>query len=117
MPLKVGDIIELYGGYNWDPLYLQNPLASARSGTVIQFIKGQNDNPAAVVKLEQKISGEIITGDILVLELRWNGCTWDEPSPVHIELCDFMPVDKPWKDRRQGEWVEGAASFRILNQH
>jgi hypothetical protein len=113
-PLQVGDKIELSGGYDYDILYLKNPPASKRSGTVIQFIKGQNEEPAAVVKLDQKISGEKITGDIVVLELRHEGQTWQEPTPVHIELCDFMPQDKTWKDRKQGEWVEAAATVTLV---
>ena len=88
-PLQVGDKIKLSGGYDYDPFFLKNPLASSRSGTVIQFIKGQNKSLAAVVKLDEKMSGEKITGDIVVLELRWVGQTWQEPTPVHIELCDF----------------------------
>ena len=113
-PLQVGDKIELTGGYDYDPLFLKNPPASKRSGTVIQFIKGQNELPAAVVKLHQKFSGEKITGDIVVLELRHVGQTWQEPTPVHIELCDFVPEDKTWKDRRQGEWVEAAATVTVV---
>lgn len=113
-PLKVGDKIELSGGYNYDPLFLKNPPASKRSGTVIKFIKGQNESQAAVVKLDQVISGEKITGDIVVLELRYVGQTWQEPTPVHIELCDFMPEDKTWKDRKQGEWIEAAATVKLV---
>ena len=115
-PLQVGDKIELSGGYDYDPLYLKKPPASKRRGTVIQFIKGQDESPAAVVKLEQKISGEKITGDIVVLELRHVGQTWQKPTPVHIELCDFMPEDKTWKDRKQGEWVEAAATVTLIQQ-
>ena len=113
-PLQVGDKIELSGGYDYDPIYLKNPPATNRSGTVIQFIRGQNEEPAAVVKLDHKISGEKITGDIVVLELRHVGQTWQEPTPVHIELCDFVPEDNAWKDRKQGEWVEAAASIKLI---
>jgi hypothetical protein len=55
-----------------------------------------------------------ITGDIVVLELRHVGQTWQEPTPVHIELCDFMPDNKTWKDRKQGEWVEAAATITLV---
>ena len=113
-PLQVGDRIELSGGYDYAPLFLKNPPASKRSGTVIQFIKGQNELSAAVVKLDQKFSGEKITGDIVVLELRNVGQTWQEPTPVHIELCDFIPENKTWKDRKQGEWVEAAATVTLI---
>lgn len=111
--LEVGDSIELFGGYDYDPLFLRNPPSDKRTGKVISFIKGQNSNDAAVVKLDYKISGQKITGDILVLEPRYVGQTWFEPSPVHIELCDFMPEDKQWKERRQGEWIEAAATLKI----
>ena len=113
-PLQVGDKIELFGGYDYDPLYLKNPPATKRTGTVIQFIKGQDEDPAAVVRLDQKISGKQISGDIVILELRHVGQTWQEPTPVHIELCDFLPEDKTWKDRKQGEWVEAAASIKLV---
>jgi hypothetical protein len=113
-PLLVGDEIELSGGYDYDPLFLKKPPSPQRSGRIIRFIKGQNGNLAAIVKLNQKISGKNITGDILVLELRHIEQTWQEPTPVHIELCDFMPEDKAWKDRKQGEWIEAAASVTLV---
>jgi len=52
--LKIGDKIELFEGYDDDPLYLRNPPADKRTGTVIQFIPGQGKPPAGVVKLDQK---------------------------------------------------------------
>lgn len=113
-PLQVGDKITLSGGYDYDPVFLKNPPASSRTGTVIKFITGQNQLRAAVVKLDEKITGEKITGDIVVLELRYAGQTWQKPTPVHIELCDFIPEDKEWKDRKQGEWVEAAATVRLV---
>ena len=113
-PVQIGDKIELSGGYDYDPLYLKNPPSSKRSGVVVKFIKGQNEKSAAVIKLDHQISGEKITGDIVVLELRYVGQTWQEPTPVHIELCDFMPEDKTWKERKQGESVEAAATVTVV---
>jgi hypothetical protein len=112
--LQVGDRIELFGGYDYDPLFLRNPPADKRTGTVINFIAGQNKSKAAVVRLDNKITGKNVTGDIAVLELRYVDQMWSDPSPVHIELCDFILDNKPWKDRRQGEWVEAAATLRII---
>jgi hypothetical protein len=112
--LEVGDKIELFGGYDYDPLYLKNPSSSKRTGIVTKFIKGQNASSAAVVKLDNKITGDSLTGDIIVLELRYERQTWLTTGPVHIELCDFEPENKTWKDRQKGEWVEAAASFRIV---
>lgn len=113
--LEVGDKIELFGGYDYDPLYLKNPPAESRTGKVIKFIKGQNESPAAVIKLDNKISGDSLTGDIVILELRHEGQNWFTTGPVHIELCNFEPENKSWNDRQKGEWVEAAASFRIIN--
>ena len=110
--LNIGDKIELTGGYDYDPIYLNKPSASKRAGEIIQFIKGQNTTDAIVVKLGVVISGEKLSGDIVVLELRQVGSNWLDQKPiVHIELCDFIPENKTWKDRRQGEWVEAAATF------
>lgn len=113
--LKVGNRIELFGGYDYDPIFLSNPPAEKRFGKVIRFIKGQNNKPAAVVKLNEQITGRKITGNIVVLELRYVEQNWSDPSPVHIELCDFFPDDKEWKDRRQGEWIEAAATLRPVS--
>lgn len=113
-PLQLGDRIELSGGYDWDPIYLRKPPSKRRVGTIVQFIKGQSEQPATVVKLDEIIWGEKITGDIVILELRYVGQTWMEHSPVHIELCNFMPEDKPWKDRRKGEWIEAAATCKLI---
>ncbi len=113
--LNIGDKIELSGGYDFEISYLKNPPADKRTGRVIQFITGQNKTPAAVAKLDQIISGDKITGDIVVLELRYQGATWtDNTFTVHIELCDFIPDNKPWKDRKQGEWVEAAATLKKI---
>ena len=60
-------------------------------------------------KLKKNISGKII-----VLELRYAGASWTKNEVVHVELCNFMPEDKPWKDRAQGVWVESHASYAIL---
>jgi len=113
--LKVGDRIQLSGGYDMEPLYLKNPPSVDRTGQVIQFIKGQNKTPAAVVKLDNLISGEKITGDIIILEPRYVGQNWQDDGlgSVHIELCDFLPDDEEWKNRKQGEWIETAASWKI----
>jgi hypothetical protein len=81
-------------------LFLQNPPAGKRTGTVICFIEGKNKEKAAVIRLDCKITGSKITGDMAVLELRYMDQTWREPGAVHLELCEFMPEDKPWSERQ-----------------
>jgi hypothetical protein len=84
------------------------------SGTIEQFIPGRNQQPAAVVRTDEPVSANGVTGSILVMELRWVGATWDSGAVAHIELCDFEPEPKRWQERRQGEWVESHASIRHL---
>ncbi len=93
-PLEIGDRIEIYGGYDYDPLFLKKPRANKRNGKVIDFIEGQNTAKAAVVRLENVIFGNNLSGDIVVLELRYLGQTWASQGPVHVELCDFIPENK-----------------------
>ncbi len=112
--LQVGDQIELTGGYDDRPLYLKNPPASRRTGVVTKFIEGQNRDLAAVVKLDDVISGRTLTGNMLILELRYEDQSWATTGPVHIELCKTGPTSRPWKERPKGEWIEAAASFRVI---
>jgi hypothetical protein len=113
-PVKVGDRLELYGGYDYEPRYLQNPKADFKQGTVIGFIPSDTEGEAVIMKLDTAIVGDSITGDIVVLSTRYVGQDWSFDGAVHIELCDFVPPASPWKDRPQGEWIEAAASYKKL---
>ena len=113
--LGIGDKIKFKGGYDYDPLFLKYPPKRDRIGKIIRTIPGQNKEDALVVKLDFPITGKKITGDILIMELRYEGQTWATDGPVHLELCNFMPEEKPWKNRKQGEWVESHASFDIID--
>ena len=106
--LRIKDRIWLSGGYDEAKWLSGTP---GYFGTVHSYIPGQNETPAAVIKLDQKITVEDVTGDILVLELRWEGAKWGEQGVVHIELCDFIPEPKSWRERKQGKWVESHASY------
>ena len=68
----------------------------------------------AVVRIDAPVEANGVSGDILVMELRWVGATWKSGAVAHIELCDFEPEEKPWQDRRRGEWVESHATIRHL---
>ena len=107
-PIEVGDRITLAGGYDYDP-----PWHGGREyhpATVIAFIAGQNDTPALVARLDAPISVDEFTGDIVALELRWVGARWEDNAVAHIELCDFVPDDVPWQERRRGRWIESHAT-------
>lgn len=110
--LEVGHRVHLAGGYDVKPSWLAEGVGY--DGEVIAFIPGQNEKPAAVVKVDSPIEVKGVRGNIVVLELRYVGADWDESETVHIELCDFMPEAKRWQDRRQGLWVESHANYKII---
>ncbi len=107
--LAVGDRLGLSGGYDYEPRWL--PHGHHYLGTLIAFIPGQNSTPAAVVKLDTPITVDEVTGDMVVLELRYAGATWKETETVHVELCAFVPEPKPWQHRAKGKWVESHATY------
>ena len=107
--LKIGDRIRLSGGYDMEPRWLAGK--DSHIGTVSEFIPGQNQAPAAVVKLDHAITVDDTTADIIVLELRYEGAKWKEKETVHVELCDFVPEAASWKFRKQGKWVESHATY------
>lgn len=107
--LKVGDRVRLSGGYDMDPKWLSGK--ECYVGRVTEFIPGQNKLPAAIVQLDSPIAFENTIGDIVVLELRYVGARWGRTDIVHVELCNFTPEAKSWKDRKQGKWVESHASY------
>jgi hypothetical protein len=106
--LTVGNRIWLHGGYDMEPKWLGRE--KGYFGRVISFIPGQNDTPAVVVKLEKPITVNNLTGDVVVLELRYVGAEWKNQATVHIELCAFMPEPKRWQEREGGIWIESHAT-------
>ena len=112
--LLPGDRVRLFGGYDMDPAWLCGK--NEHIGTLIRFMPGQNNEPAAVIRLDAPITVKGICGDIVVLELRYEGAIWKDQETVHIELCDFDPEPIPWKDRKQGKWIESHASYEIIKK-
>jgi hypothetical protein len=110
--LELGSRVELSGGYDFVPSWLSGK--ASITGEVAAFIPGQNDTPAAVIRLDTPITADGVTVEVLVLELRYVGATWNTSGVVHVELCDFSPEPKRWQDRRRGKWVESHASYKRL---
>jgi hypothetical protein len=110
--IAVGQRLKLWGGYDPEPKWLAGK--ESHTGTVERFIPGQNREKAMVVRLESPITVDGVTGSIVILELRYVGAKWVGEGVAHIELCDFEPEDKTWKDRKRGIWVESHASFKPL---
>jgi hypothetical protein len=117
MMAQPGQRIRLSGGYDAFPEWRAEQ-ETHRDGTVVGFIAGQGQEPALVVQLDEPIvvrrRFRTRKGDIAILELRQSGATWTDSEVVHIEVCDFMPENKPWPLRRRGTWVESHATYRVL---
>jgi len=110
--LKIGDRIQIGGGYDMEPKWLNEK--ENYTGVVKAFIPGQSESLAAVVELDEDIKFDDIVGNMIVLELRYVGAKWKKSEIVHVELCDFIPEEKSWKDRRQGKWVESHALYKKI---
>jgi hypothetical protein len=112
MKMRTGDRVFLTGGYDMKPEWLSG--GTGYHGTIEKFIPGQNDTLAAVVRFEQPVVTGGLTAYYAVLELRYEGATWGgSRETVHVELCDFVPDDIRWQDRRQGRWVESHATVMV----
>ncbi len=111
--LEVRNRVYLSGGYSVNAVWLGG--GEGYSGEVIAFIPGKNEKSAAVVKVDSPIEANEMSGNIVVLELRFVGADWSESEVVNVELCDFMPEAKRWQDRKQGLWVESHADYKIIN--
>jgi hypothetical protein len=124
--LEVGDRVRVFGGYDMDPPWLAGHL-NGYTGEVIEFIPGQNHQPAAVLQFDEElvlpegagaVDGREVRGRFVVLELGHVGTDWATPRPrIHVELCEGRPPPIRWQDRRQGAWVESLATYEVLPRH
>lgn len=112
-PIEIGDRIKLWGGYDYDPRWLVGK--SHHIGFVIKKIPSQNSGDAIVIELDDEINIKEGKGKYIILETRYEGQTWNEYGPVHVELCDFIPDSLPFNERKQGKWIEAAASYEMIN--
>lgn len=122
--LQVGDRVVVYGGYDMDPAWLAAS-PNGYSGEVVEFIRGQNSEPAAVIALDTElvlpegagaVRGEEVRGRYVVLELGHVGASWSTPSPrVHVELCAERPESTRGPDRQHRAWIESHATYRVTS--
>jgi hypothetical protein len=110
--IGVGTKLKLWGGYDMEPRWLMG--RDCHTGAVERLIPGQNEAPALVVRLDSPITVDGVTGELIVLELRYVGAKWVGEGVAHVELCDFEPEEKTWSERHQGAWVESHASFKPI---
>lgn len=115
---KVGDRVRLSGGYEPRPVWMGGQ--SSFEGKIVRFVPGTHEPRAAVVKLDAPISltdvrnGKTVSGDVLVLELRFLGAEWRDSETVQVELRKTLPERKPAVERSHGLWVESHATYRVI---
>jgi hypothetical protein len=111
--VKLGDRIKIAGGYDTDSLLRR---VGELRGTVVSFVHGYEPRIyAAVVRLDSPIAADGITGDVLLMELRYTGASWDGGPPgsqtVGLDLCSQIPSD----GQRSCVTLETHAIFEVLH--
>jgi hypothetical protein len=113
--MTAGDRVFLSGGYDVDPSWLCG--RRGYRGVIERIIPGQLGTTAAVVRLDEPIEVDGISGQYLVMQPRVIREKWAGPSVIALaELCDFAPEAVAWKKRRQGRWVESHATIELETQ-
>lgn len=110
-PVRVGDRIRLSEGYQIPPEWLG--IRKYIDGTVLKFIDNPWDKKKrlnAIVQLDDKVNFRHLSGDIVVLSLRYVGSSWKGSDYVHIELYDHIPARVGNSER----WIESHAKFHRL---
>jgi hypothetical protein len=79
--LSVGDAVRVFGGYDSRPGWLAG--SSGYTGTVVAFIPGQNEQEAAVVRLDERLVLPRAQGDHVVLELGACGSYLGHPAAAN----------------------------------
>jgi len=113
--LKIGDKIEISGGYDYNIRWLRKIEAGKVLGVVKEVFGKDNSKTNAIVELDDKIKVDKFEGKYLILSTRYENQEITElKGTVHLELFDFYPESKPWNERKQGEWIESHASYKII---
>lgn len=117
--IEIGAAMSVGGGYDYEPKWLGG--RDVVPGRVVNWIPGQNSQPACVVLLAEPLTAEglvgshreTVTGSHLVLELRYEGQIWEWSGTVHVELCASEPEPLKWGERTPGTWVESHATYSL----
>lgn len=108
--LRMGDRVRLAGGYDTQPRWLDG--RAAYFGECISFIPGENGRSAAVIRLDEPITFDSVTGSYVVLRLRYVGARWAKHETVHVELFTEPPVTLQAPATR-GLWIESHANYHV----
>jgi hypothetical protein len=112
--MKPGDRLWLFGG--WD----RNPAWRGVNDSVVATVEdvllaGDGGQARLLARLAQPLTLNGVTGELLLLSLRYRGAEWSDAGICHIVLCAEPPgPGKWWEDKSRFTWVESHAGFQKL---
>ena len=109
--VRVGDRMRIFGGY--EDIEWLGGRTDVR-GVVEDFIPGEIDTPALVLKLDEALQTDRAHGRWVVLQLRYVGATWQNVGIVNVELLESRPPAMP-RYRPTGSLVETHAAYELTD--
>lgn len=86
-------------------------------GTVIGFLARNGvDSHDAIVRLDETITIDGFTGDILVISLRYVGAKWTDTETVHVTLWENIPDADAWDKDSRSHWIESHATYQRIRR-
>ena len=111
--LQPGDRVFVSGGYEPRPAWLGD--GEGYPGTLERFASRQDGSSAVVVRIDIPITAGGVTGEVLLMKLRYVDATWSSGALAHVELCDGDPEAAGAGSSPRCAWVESHASLVLLD--
>lgn len=116
--IHLGDKISLKGGYDGDPEWLKG-VPQGFLGTAKKFLAQNTGEPLLVLELENEASIMGVTGNYLILSLRYVEAKWEDKGICHVVIAANIPDDPEFgqklpKEEDGYKWVESNASFEKI---
>jgi hypothetical protein len=85
---------------------------NAYFGECVGFFPGENGQSAAIIRLDDPITFDGVTGSYVALRLRYVGARWASRETVHLELFTTPPTSSQ-APSAPSLWIESHASYRV----
>lgn len=110
--IQPGDRIKLSGGYSFEPEWLAG--RANVNGEVAAFMPGQNDMPAAVIKLDELINSEDVSAKLWFWNLGMSARTGRRPALFMLSCATSCPSPRPGRIEEKEKWVESHATYERI---
>jgi hypothetical protein len=112
--MERGDRLWLFGGWDRNPAW-RNGADNLMATVEDILIAGDGGQARLLARLSQPLTLNGVTGELLLLSLRYRGASWSDAGICHIVLCSERPGSgKWWEDKSRFTWVESHAGFQKL---